>query len=192
MTTWTLYKEIPNLYVTLPNYFSEQECDYITNYGLSKTLNVAGAGMDEQPQTDIRKSNVVFIEPNSETDMIYTKLTDAVFLANDNLFGYDLFSFGENLQFTEYVAPDGKYDSHIDIFPNGLIRKLTIVVQLTNPEDYDGGDLELLCSVENPIPTPRNRGTVIVFPSWLMHRVTPVTRGKRHSLVGWINGNPFK
>lgn len=192
MTTWTLYKEIPNLYVTLPNYFSEQECDYITNYGLSKTLNVAGAGMDEQPQTDIRKSNVVFIEPNSETDMIYTKLTDAVFLANDNLFGYDLFSFGENLQFTEYVAPDGKYDSHIDIFPNGLIRKLTIVVQLTNPEDYDGGDLELLCSVENPTPTKRDRGTVIVFPSWLMHRVMPVTRGKRHSLVGWINGNPFK
>lgn len=191
MSTWTLYNDISSLYVSLPNYFSEQECDYISRYALSSPLSSGMVNNEGQP-SDIRKSNIRFIEPNSETDIIYAKMTDAVFLANDNLFDYDIFSFGENLQFTEYTAPDGKYDSHIDIAPGGPIRKLSVVVQLSKEEDYDGGELELMFSAEKPLAMKKSQGSVVVFPSFLLHRVKPVTRGTRHSLVGWVNGKPFK
>jgi PKHD-type hydroxylase len=102
-----------------------------------------------------------------------------------------LFGFTEALQFTEYQAPDGHYAYHMDKVPHGTIRKLSIVVQLTDEDSYAGGDFEILDGTY-PEKLPRTRGMLLMFPSYTMHKVNPVTDGIRNSLVGWISGNNFK
>ena len=81
----------------------------------------------------------------------------------------------------------GFYNWHTDFAPIRPLRKLSISIQLSRSEDYEGGDLELMYGIE-PQKLDRTRGAFIVFPSFMLHRVTPVTRGTRWSLVAWILG----
>ena len=69
-------------------------------------------------------------------------------------------------------------------------RKLSVSVQLSDPSEYEGGDLELMVN-RNYIKVPKEKGTIIFFPSYLTHRVTKVTSGKRNSLVAWFHGPSF-
>ena len=84
------------------------------------------------------------------------------------------------------------FDWHLDFGPGAISeRKLSITVQLSDEDAYEGGDLEFMVNKEY-VKAPREQGTVIVFPSFIMHRVTPVTKGTRESIVGWIAGPPFR
>ena len=96
-------------------------------------------------------------------------------------------------QFTEYDESDsGFYTAHVD---NGEtlagFRKLSFVLQLTDPSKYQGGELVLHIGPE-PTTLPRDRGKLLFFPSYTLHEVKPVTQGIRHSLVGWVAGPRFK
>lgn len=99
------------------------------------------------------------------------------------------------LQYTEYHGSnEGKYDWHHDVDWNkndGGDRKLSVTVQLSDPEDYEGGHFEFL-EVEQPSSEIRDKGTVLVFPSYLHHRVTPVTSGVRKTLVAWFEGPTWR
>jgi PKHD-type hydroxylase len=75
-------------------------------------------------------------------------------------------------------------------FPQNT-RKISITIQLSNPDDYDGGDLEFWLG-KTPEKAPREQAFAVLFPSYLMHRVTPVTRGMRKSLVVWVGGDTFR
>jgi len=190
LPSWCLYSDHKQYWSHIDNFFTKEECEQIIAYGKKQELHDAqiGGGND----TDIRKSKIAFIPPAPEIHGVYEKLTDAIFLLNDRIWDFDLFSFGEHLQFTEYNAPGGKYESHTDVIPGGPIRKLSVIVQLTDGTEYEGGDIEAFSCIERPMILPRGQGTVLAFPSFLLHRVTPVTKGTRHSLVGWINGKPFR
>ena len=84
------------------------------------------------------------------------------------------------------------YGWHLDYGGNGTpSRKLSMVLQLTDPSQYEGGNLQLMTSGE-PITVRKQRGLVVVFPSYVLHQVTPVTNGNRQSLVSWITGPTFK
>ena len=116
------------------------------------------------------------------------------------LFGYfslfclnfDLSGFGDEIQYTEYFGENnGHYSWHGDIGPNVPHRKLSIVVQLSDPEDYEGGELELSAG-SYLVDGPKTKGTVIVFPSFVLHRVLPLTSGERRSLVSWVSGPRLK
>jgi PKHD-type hydroxylase len=74
---------------------------------------------------------------------------------------------------------------------NGTVRKLSFVIQLSDPKDYKGGELQIHLS-DTPEVMKKEQGTLIAFPSYILHEVTPITKGKRYSLVGWITGKPFK
>ena len=95
------------------------------------------------------------------------------------------------VQYTEYHATEGgKYDWHHDINwnENGPYdRKLSLTIQLSDPSEYEGGFFEFM-EVEQPPEVYRTKGTILIFPSYLQHRVTPVTRGIRRSLVAWFHG----
>jgi PKHD-type hydroxylase len=100
-----------------------------------------------------------------------------------------LSGFQEPLQIAEYES-GGHYDWHVDIgadITSG--RKISASVQLSDGNGYEGGELEFL-NVDS-MDFPRSLGSVIIFPSYLPHRVKPVTRGIRRSLVVWVHGNPF-
>lgn len=191
-STWAFEIDNINRYAFWKDAFNDAECEVIKslikeNYALQK----GGIVGDPQKLSDIRDSNIVFVQPIDDLRWVYQRLTDITLNLNERFFGFDLFGFTEGLQFTEYSAPGGKYDQHIDKIYGGVIRKLSIVVQLTDPSEYDGGDFEIMDG-STPEKLFRDKGTLIAFPSYTLHRVTPVTRGTRNSLVGWVTGKPFK
>ena len=105
-------------------------------------------------------------------------------------YGFDIRGFGDALQVARYTEGD-YYDWHMDIGKgNSSTRKISISIQLSDPADYEGGDLEFFGMAD--FQPPRGLGTAIAFPTFLAHRVKPVTRGVRLSLVTWIAGPPFR
>jgi PKHD-type hydroxylase len=111
---------------------------------------------------------------------------------NERFFGFDLTSFDQGLQLTRYDGTDEQhYDWHVDRGMGTGQRKLAITLQLSDPKDYEGGDLELRFG-KDPITVNKDRGMITLFPSYTMRRVTPVTKGTRYSLVAWVSGPPFK
>jgi PKHD-type hydroxylase len=144
-------------------------------------------------EEDIRRNKVVFLDPMC-IEEIFQRITDVIHDINTKYFKFDITGIFEGLQFTEYNAPNDEYKAHVDrLYGNRNIRKLSFSIQLTDPKDYEGGDLEIILGHGRDIyKMPREKGSMIVFPSYVLHRVTPVTKGKRQSLVGWICGKPFK
>ncbi len=97
----------------------------------------------------------------------------------------------EPLQLAEYES-DEFFDWHLDFGAAEVShRKLSVTVQLSDEDSYEGGDLQF--RINNRIETaPRRKGTVIVFPSFILHRVTKVSSGKRNSIVAWLSGSPYR
>jgi len=107
---------------------------------------------------------------------------------SNNAYKYHLQGFYEGVQIAAYKS-GGKYDWHMDVGPGqNSSRKLSMSVQLSDPKSYEGGDLEFMRVAQK---SERDVGALIVFPSFLQHRVTPVTKGTRYSLVAWVHGKPF-
>jgi PKHD-type hydroxylase len=82
------------------------------------------------------------------------------------------------------------YGWHLD-YGGGISRKLSLAIQLTDPSEYEGGNLQIMTSGE-PQNMRKQRGLIAVFPSYVLHQVTPVTQGSRQSLVAWVSGPAFK
>jgi len=169
--------------------FTPQELDAIINIGNALELERASTFGKNDP--DIRDSYVQFLFPNEVTDWVFARLGGVINAMNDAFFGFDLTAMEQGLQFTRYAAPGEHYEWHIDRGMQTGTRKLSLSLQLSDPDDYEGGDLELWFGGE-PIKVSRDRGMMTLFPSWTMHRVTPVTKGTRYSLVCWISGPSFK
>jgi PKHD-type hydroxylase len=145
---------------------------------------------DETPAEEIRKSSVVPLSYGGEMDWLFDRLAPFIAQANQ-YYNFDLRGFYEPFQLSEYKEGDF-FDWHLD-FGTGAssIRKLSFSIQLSNPKAYEGGDLEFRIN-NNIVQAPRTPGTVIIFPSFVMHRVSKVTKGTRRSIVGWIAGPPYK
>jgi len=151
---------------------------------------------------EYRSSTVRWLNPHA-VPMFSSILADIVRKLNGECYGFDLWGFGEALQHTTYEAPEGfgrmkisvpeaygHYDWHMDIGDNtDMCRKLSAVTFLN--DDYEGGDLQVMMAAE-PITIEKKPGRVIVFPSYHLHRVTPVTKGTRKTLVSWVSGPKFR
>ena len=194
MTKWPLVSisKDNTSWVALENIFTNQELDEIVVQGnrVKKTSGTVSGSISDYRVCDIAwlKSD----EVESDFDWVYATLTDAIKKVNNEYFQFDLTHLTA-LQFTVY---DGKnnsnYQKHMDLgrsFPN---RKLSFSIQLSNDNEYTGGDLRFHYIKTQPEIAPRTRGKIIFFPTWMIHDVTPVTQGIRYSLVGWVNGPNFK
>lgn len=169
--------------------FSKEECERIVATGNDRTQRQAKTKSASSQK--IRKSEVAWLYPRDDMEWAYRRMTDIIMSLNDQFFKFDLFGATEGFQFTKYTAPGGKYGKHIDSSAGNLIRKLSFTVQLSDPSEYQGGDL-LLHFGSKPEVMKREQGHVAVFPSYVLHEVTPVVQGTRYSLVSWITGKPFK
>lgn len=169
--------------------FTNEELDKIVTTGLELTSQ-DGVALGEDPT--YRRSRIAWMNPNSENSWIYNTLTWNVQTVNRDYFEYDLTHI-EPLQFTEYnESYSGHYAPHLDIGKEmGGARKLTFILQLSDPAEYEGGEVRLHLN-NSPFSIPKERGKLIFFPSWVLHDVTPVTQGIRRSLVGWVAGPKFK
>ncbi len=179
------------------NYFSVEECQRVKAAALliEPREGIIGHGGVSRVDNEYRRSQVRWLDRQAqEWTWFYDKIEYLFRNSNHNAFGFDLSYFHE-IQFTEYDSKyKGKYDWHEDLtWPTDrcIHRKLSMVIQLSDPSEYEGGDLEL--AKEPPTPEQlRPQGSVIVFPSFLQHRVTPVTAGLRYSLVTWYEGPLFR
>ncbi len=189
-------------------------CDDIIEYGKSQQEQIALTG-DYDPNkvsdNDIkdvskkRKSNVVWMDDR----WIYKEIQPYIHEANVNAGWNFQWDFSESCQFTKYKL-NQFYDWHCDSWnkpydkpnePNshGKIRKLSVTVSLSDETEYEGGDFEFdFRSSDDGSNQPqickeiRPKGSVVVFPSFVWHRVKPVTSGTRYSLVIWNLGQPWK
>lgn len=170
-------------------YFSESECDEIIRLGQRHKAKVAITGDGGQKVSQqYRNTRVSTLYSDEDTAWIFERLEAAIAELMGH-FRFELAGFFEGAQF--YVYPTGGFlNAHMDIGKGRMsTRKLGITVQLSDPGSYDGGELEFVDSTQT---VPRERGTLAVFPTYMLHRVRPVTRGQRLSLVSWVHGPPFR
>jgi PKHD-type hydroxylase len=176
-------------YYYFENSLTNEEIDNIIN--ISQKYDTKDGTINNIVNTSYRNSKIKWLPLNDETEFIYKKIFDLTQIANKNMWNFNISFFKEDLQLSEYSDEyEGHYDWHMDFGENVSTRKLSITIQLNDPEEYEGGELNFQIH-RNIIKAPNKKGTVIVFPSFLLHKVTKVTKGTRRSLVCWIHGPPF-
>jgi PKHD-type hydroxylase len=188
--SWILNQSKDNKFWTWrADMFSSEELDRIVDVG-RELSSQQGVALGADP--DYRRSQIGWFNAEDQHAWIYNTLTWNVQTVNQDYFEYELTHI-EPLQFAEYDSSyQGHYGKHLDIGRNmGGSRKLSFILQLSDPEDYEGGEVRLHHTSE-PLVLPKERGKLIFFPSWTLHDVTPVTQGIRRSLVGWVAGPKFK
>jgi PKHD-type hydroxylase len=140
----------------------------------------------------VRKSKIKWLYPNDDSQWLYDKIINMVVEANKTMWNFNLYSVIDSIQYTVYSEGGGHYDWHMDIGPGSIShRKVSVTIQLSDPSEYEGGDLELWYG-GGVIQIPKNKGLTVIFPSFSMHRVTPITKGTRKSLVLWLGGEHYK
>jgi PKHD-type hydroxylase len=173
--------------------FTDNELDAIVALGdaLSQAEATVKGDTNEDRYSSIRITRISWIYQSPESNWLYQKLLGVTSQINQQAYCFELSAL-EPLQYTVYFAGEsGHYDWHVDHGPTGRRRKLSLVLQLSAPGDYEGCDLQIHAA--NQVDTaPKSRGTLIAFPSWALHRVTPITAGIRKSLVMWCSGPRFR
>lgn len=178
-------------YYWFENGFTSDEVDKIVKDSKEHVFQKAQI-IGNDPNESVRKSNVKWLPYDQQWEWVYDRLTSYITEANKSLWGFNLHTIIDYIQFTEYEGKGGHYDWHLDIGPEGINhRKVSVVVQLSEPHEYTGGDLELHPG-NGSFAVPRNKGAVALFPSFILHRVTPLTSGLRRSLVLWAGGESYK
>ena len=202
-----------NTYYYFKNVFSDLFCDEVIKYGNSQNEILARTGGTEDKKLNKKEKKQLLKKRNSnvswlDQEWIYREIRPFLIKANKQAGWNYHFDYLESIQFTKYKL-NQHYGWHVDEYPKpfdddckninwrGKTRKISAVIILSNPNDYKGGELMFkyfqgektkIESVKDFLP----KGSIIVFPSYVLHQVKPVTDGLRYSLVVWTLGHPFR
>ena len=175
--------------------FTPEQCDIISRIGRSTPPRKAqvGGGQKGVYDTKTRISHISWIPFNNpEAIPMYDKLYEVMYMTNKRHFGFENMELNENAQYTEYPE-GGFYNWHMDLdtimSKEPPVRKISMSLILSPENEFEGGGLE----IQKPgnIISPK-QGHAVFFASFINHRVVPVTKGVRKSLVVWFGGEPFK
>lgn len=178
------------------SYFSKSVCEDIIEKAKKLPSQKASVGDGDLRNfnEEIRRSEVSFINgSHKDFDFLYDEIWRRAIEANHLMFNFHITKL-DFIQFAKYEASEnGEYKKHQDVFwINGdpiYHRKLTCLIQLSDPNDYEGGDFELSDISEYPDPVDiRQQGTMIFIPSFVYHQANLVTKGTRYSIAAWIDG----
>jgi PKHD-type hydroxylase len=173
--------------------FTPEQCQLIINAGRSEPVQdgQVGGGNAGVIDTKTRTSHISWIPFNKMPEM-YSTLENVMLRTNNNHFGFEGMKITEQAQYTEYPA-GGFYDWHMDSDVVGMneppVRKISMTCLLSHESEFEGGGLELMS--DGKIAKPK-QGQAIFFASFIRHRVIPITKGVRKSLVVWFGGPSFK
>lgn len=175
--------------------FTAQECDWITSFSQNpfKEKSYGFEGFNHS----YHQANVWEISQTQETNWLWQRLINNLITANNRWWNYDIVGILEPLQLLCYDSTNSSNeikdncDLHIDNEYPFSCRKISFSVELSDSNTYQGAELNLYLQ-ENPQILPRDRGTMIMFPSFILHEVTPIIEGKRWALIGWVNGPQFR
>ena len=176
--------------------FSPQQCQMIVDAGHQQKPEKAlvGGGPKGAHDTKKRVTTISWI-PFAKMPEMYKQIENQLSIVNLNHFGFDGVTLTEPAQFTEYPK-GGFYDWHMDLNAFGQegqnpIRKISMTLLLSDPKDFTGGDL-MFSEMGGEKPLPLKQGQAIFFASFLRHKVAPVKKGIRRSMVMWFGGPPLK
>ena len=181
---------------TLQPIFTPKQCQMVIEAGRAEPKQTASVGNDEGTKygvidTKTRTSHISWI-PFKKMPEMYKDIEKFMKQTNGNHFGFDGMTLTEYAQYTEYPE-GGFYDWHVDNDVNCAheppVRKISMTCLLSPESEFEGGDLELLS--EGKVAKLK-QGQAVFFASFIRHRVKPVIRGVRKSLVMWFGGTPFK
>lgn len=184
-------------WVCFKEHIAPESCREIIDLALTYNAGRGTLGDEGVLDTKIRSSEVRWFH---RWDVYWSELFETIDAcvedANRNCFGVD-YEPVKSLQFSAYDGRTGDhYERHQDLYwgsSHPCDRKLTVLLQLSDPEDYEGGAFELTdCERTPPAQDVRAQGTVLVFPSFVFHVARPVTAGIRYSVVGWYEGPPWR
>ncbi len=180
-------------YYAFDTAFNQQELIWIDNLKeLYPFQNATTVSDESNANPAIRKSNIKWIHHDEKSAWVYDRIRDLSIEANNSIWKFNLHSVLDSIQYTEYYANGGHYGWHTDIGPGSINhRKVSITIQLSGPDEYEGGDFDLWYGSEF-MTMEKKKGSAILFPSFTLHRVTPVTKGVRRSLVLWVGGEAYK
>ena len=169
--------------------FTEQEIEKIIEIGESQPKIKATTIGEEitQQESEYRISDISWLSNNPKTNWVFDRISDLAIKANSEMWNFDIWDFQDDLQYTTYYGNGGHYDWHADLGVGISNRKLSVVLQLSNPDEYEGGDLQMNTG-GSILNIPREKGLICFFPSFVLHRVTPLSSGLRRSLVTWLCG----
>ena len=182
------------------SYFSKEFCNEIVEKGLSLQSGDphVGTGVNSTVNNSYRRSKIRFIPKwDKRFTTLYDELWKCALQANDDFFNVHLSKL-DYIQMAEYNSASlDEYKAHHDVFWMNddpfYHRKLTILVQLSDPKDYEGGEFEFTETASFPNANDiKQQGTVIVFPSMFMHKANQVTKGTRYSLAAWFDGPKWR
>ena len=189
MPKWSSY-----MATTIQPIFTPQQCEMVIQAGHKQKPETAQVGMNKPGggvDTKKRTTTISWI-PFKEMPEMYSQVEATMQSTNLNHFGFENMRITEPAQFTEYPK-GGFYDWHMDLDVNGAfeppVRKISMTILLSDPSTFKGGELEFM--EKNKIPDLK-QGQAIFFASFIRHRVAPVKKGIRRSLVMWFGGTPFK
>jgi PKHD-type hydroxylase len=157
----------------------------------------AEVGMPNEGVVDkgTRMTDIAWFTPCEKTRHIWEKIVNTIAQVNAQFFHFDLTGCYEPAQLGIYKADDGgHYNWHIDGMSSPLTtpRKLSMALMLSDPSEFEGGELQLITVNDDVISVEQKQGRAYFFPSYILHRVAPVTKGIRRSLVLWAGGPSFK
>ena len=188
--SWMFKTDPVNNFAWWDNFLTKEECKNIIKDNKTK-LKQATVSTKGIINKKIRDSHMYFISPENQYQWLFRRLTDVIIKLNERYFNFDVSGLIEGLQFTHYKGKGNYYGKHLDSIYGGVIRKLSVSIQLSDPKKYKGGDLILHNGNKGDIMR-KDQGTLFIFPSYTLDEVTPVTKGERNSLVCWVYGPSFK
>jgi len=169
---------------------SSEVCDRIIEEGKVLAQQIATINKDNNIDSKFRDGKVAWFNKGSWVDRLLSYYANET---NNKEWGFNL-NNREQPQFTTYNENDF-YTWHRDSdIESDIQRKLSVTVQLSDINTYSGGDFKLKTCWGNKdvdLSTVKKRGSIFIFPSFLLHEVTPVSQGTRYSLVQWYSGPPF-
>lgn len=182
-------------------HFTEVECDAITASAIDSAWREGGVGGRGENQTspsvvnETRSCLEQRLPVNQQTGAPLNKISQEISTVNSSGWRFELSGFvADDMPYLMHYPESMKshYDWHVDMGRSyAASRKLGFTIQLSNSSDYDGGNLEFH-NVEADPQSMRKKGTMAIFPTYWLHRVTPVTRGTRNVVVGWVHGPSYR
>ena len=183
--------------VTIPDFLSQEDLDKIEDNASNIEAEESTVSSDNQ-KSDYRTCEIKWFHPNESTEWLFQKMTGLLQEMNGMHYLFNLSSW-EPFQHTTYHGHNGgEFKAHLDeakVFnQSNNIRKLSYSIMLNDPSEYEGGDLKIWYGKMDEEGKPALKienlkvGSLVAFPSFLLHEVTPVTEGTRKSLVCWTRG----
>lgn len=198
---------IPSSDKSFPGYFAidnenlselrltPSECDRIISHaqkGYPSSASIGGSDNNSKIVRETRSATIYVLENDEENRWLYEKISNIVSIVNTLHFDYDISGITHGIQLIEYSSDEdvkGHYEWHVDAGSGEPAhRKISLTAQLSNPQDYDECNL-IINNHAHEVIASKERGSIHLFPSYMLHKVTPISKGTRYALVIWIHGS---